>query len=68
METCLNRLLRRCEEEICKRDYNSDHHPNNYDCPKYHETNIIMINVKKRKINDDEKNATLVRKTPPKEF
>jgi len=36
--TCRNRVLRKlitpnCEK--CQRDYNQDHHPNNFDCPRH---------------------------------
>ena len=44
-KTCLNRLIGRCEDTNrggeCKKDYDTAHHPNNYDCPNYHEATII---------------------------
>jgi len=42
-KTCLNRLLKRCKK--CKRDYDTKHHPNNLDCPNYHEINILIVNI-----------------------
>lgn len=48
-KTCLNRLIGRCENIInggrCQRDYDITHHPNNYDCRKYHEVNLLELYV-----------------------
>ena len=50
MKTCLNRLIGRCEHmngrEGCKSDYDTTHHPNNYDCKDYQEANMIMFEVR----------------------
>lgn len=44
VKTCVNRFLRLCED--CTEDYNTDHHPNNTDCPRYKEIELIIIEVK----------------------
>lgn len=45
MEDCLNRLIKTCEVirggGVCERDYDPSHHPNNYDCPNYHEIPLL---------------------------
>ena len=46
MKTCLNRFLGRCD---CDRDYNTEHHPNNYDGPNYYEIDIHTFTVEKNK-------------------
>lgn len=46
MKTCLYRTLGECIG--CKEDYNPYNHPNNYDCPKYHEINMLEFNVMER--------------------
>lgn len=46
MRTCLNRLIGRCTNG-CKEDYDTNHHPNNYDCVNYQEANIMEFTVKK---------------------
>ncbi len=43
-KTCLNRLLGYCPE--CARDYDPNHHPNNYDCEKYKEVEILSLEIK----------------------
>ena len=43
MKICVNRFIGNCPE--CKRDYNLNHHPNNYDCPGYKEMNLRVFNV-----------------------
>jgi len=58
MKTCLNRLLGICKD--CSINYDPHNRPNNYDCHSYHETNMIMINIKE----GEDKNA-LDRKTSP---
>jgi hypothetical protein len=44
-KTCLNRLIGICENATngqgCRIDYDTTHHPNNYDCPKYHEVTLL---------------------------
>jgi hypothetical protein len=49
-KTCLNRLIGRCKntngKEECKRDYDTTHHPNNYDCKDYQEVSMITFEVK----------------------
>jgi hypothetical protein len=51
-KTCLNRLIGRCENinrgRECKKDYDTAHHPNNYDCPNYHEANMLVFEVKNK--------------------
>lgn len=47
MKTCLNRLIGRCEK-ICEMDYDTTHHPNNYDCKDYKEVNFFEFEVKER--------------------
>ena len=42
--TCLNRMIGNCFD--CKKDYNPKHHPNNRDCPNYHEIKIRTFKVK----------------------
>jgi len=49
MRTCLNRLIGRCTNG-CKEDYDTNHHPNNYDCVNYQEANIMEFTVKKMNI------------------
>jgi hypothetical protein len=44
--TCLNRFLGRCTE--CSEDYNTNHHPNNYDCKNYKPTKYFELNVEVR--------------------
>lgn len=44
MKTCLNRFLGRCEK--CTRDYDPGHHPNNLDCPNYHEIEVLIVELK----------------------
>ncbi len=46
MKTCLNRLIGRCKNK-CLRDYDTNHHPNNYDCSKYHEITMLEFTVVK---------------------
>jgi len=41
---CLNRFLGKCPK--CAEDYDTTHHPNNLDCPDYHEINIQNLEVK----------------------
>jgi len=41
VKTCLNNFLKRCEN--CQRDYDTNHHPNNYDCPNYQETEVMTF-------------------------
>ncbi len=43
MKTCLNRLLGRCQN--CTEDYDTTHHPNNYDCPWYKEVKILTHEI-----------------------
>lgn len=64
MKTCLNRLIGRCDG--CERDYNAEHHPNNYDCPNYKEVNINIINVIEKE--EEEHNHAMDRKIPTTEF
>jgi len=45
-KTCLNRLIDKCVN--CKKDYDINHHPNNYDCKDYKEVKIIIFEVKDR--------------------
>ena len=45
MKTCLYRFLGNCKN--CKEDYDPRHKPNNYDCPRYHEIQILTFEVKK---------------------
>ena len=45
-KTCLNRVLGHCKK--CKKDYSPNHYPNNLDCPKYKEVEIIFFEVKKK--------------------
>ena len=40
---CLNRLIGKCSN--CTPDYDSNHHPNNYDCPGYRPTGLILVNI-----------------------
>ena len=47
MKTCLNRFLGKCKG--CSRDYNSNHHPNNLDCPKYKEIGVLTFEIKEKK-------------------
>lgn len=42
--TCLNRMLGKCPN--CERDYDTTHHPNNLDCPKYKSVGMRFFNVK----------------------
>jgi hypothetical protein len=44
MKTCLHRLFGECKE--CKKDYNLQHHPNNYDCGSYQEINMLVFKIK----------------------
>ena len=44
MKTCLNRLIGKCKNR-CQRDYDTNHHPNNYDCANYQEVNVIEFVV-----------------------
>jgi hypothetical protein len=37
-KTCLHRFLGNCSG--CEKDIKDDHHPNNYDCPRYSEVKI----------------------------
>lgn len=46
MKTCLNRLIGRCKD--CTINYNSNNHPNNYDCKDYQEANIHTFEVEKK--------------------
>lgn len=46
MKTCLYRFLKECKN--CSPDYNLSHHPNNYDCPRYHEINILEFVVEEK--------------------
>jgi hypothetical protein len=45
MKTCLNRLIGKCENG-CKRDYDTNHHPNNYDCVNYQESVVMEFKVR----------------------
>ncbi len=51
MKTCLNRLIGICEiinnGGECKQDYDTSHHPNNYDCVNYQEANVLEFHVVK---------------------
>ncbi len=42
-ETCLHRFLKDCSN--CKKDLDSSHHPNNYDCRSYYPIKIIVHEV-----------------------
>jgi hypothetical protein len=42
-KTCLHRFLGECEN--CKRNYDENNRPNNYDCRNYHEIKIEVIEV-----------------------
>ena len=42
---CLHRVIGNCKD--CIRDFDTSHHPNNYDCPKYREVRIVILNIKK---------------------
>jgi len=46
LKTCLNRLIKTCENR-CQRDYDNFHHPNNYDCRDYQEVNVLEFTVVK---------------------
>lgn len=41
--TCENRFLGKCKN--CQPDYDTSHHPNNYDCPFYKEMKLETFNV-----------------------
>ena len=49
MKTCLNRLLGRCQN--CTEDYDTTHHPNNYDCPWYKEVKILTHEIIEKEDN-----------------
>jgi hypothetical protein len=53
-ETCLNRFLNRCKD--CTKDYDLNHHPNNYDC-KYYKSMKIMTHI----VEEENKITTLIR-------
>jgi len=44
MKTCVNRFLGHCPK--CKHDYDPNHKPNNLDCPRYKEIEIVIFEVK----------------------
>jgi len=41
-------LIGRCENG-CERDYNENHHPNNYDCVNYQEVNFVEFEIQEAK-------------------
>jgi len=52
MKVCLYRgkAFGKCKE--CQRDYDTNHHPNNYDCRDYVEINLLTFNVKDKTLED----------------
>lgn len=42
LKLCVNQFLRNCE---CTIDRNIDHHPNNFDCPRYKEMTVWEFKV-----------------------
>ena len=53
-KTCLNRFLGQCKG--CDRDYNIEHHPNNYDCPRHIPFSLLIFDVKEKDLkNKDNK-------------
>ena len=51
MKTCLNRLIGICEN-LCQRDYDTNHHPNNYDCKDYTEINLLTFEVQDKTMTE----------------
>ena len=51
IRTCLNRKNRVCQiyGRRCEKDYDTNHHPNNYDCTGYLEANVVEFEVKETK-------------------
>ena len=43
--TCINHFLGRCKD--CKEDYDTQHHPNNLDCPYYKTVKYLILTIKK---------------------
>ena len=48
---CRRKFLDFCPE--CKRDMDINHHPNNYDCPRFKSITIFISETKEK--NDQEK-------------
>jgi len=38
---CLYRMIGQCKN--CTPDYDRSHHPNNYDCPKFHALGVMNV-------------------------
>lgn len=38
---CLYRVIRQCPN--CTEDFDQSHHPNNYDCPKFHPIGTMTV-------------------------
>jgi hypothetical protein len=43
MITCLNRFLGFCPK--CQEDYDTNKHPNNFDCPRFHLIYISVVTI-----------------------
>lgn len=61
---CLHKFLGHCKE--CIIDFNPEHHPNNYDCPRFIKTTIYqfyVVSSKDSRKSLEAENGSLVVKT-----